>query len=349
MEYKVVTTLDKLIEIEQDYNSLLDRIENRQVFYEFAWLKNYILNYPDESLKDGNLCVVLGYQDKKFLVCCPFCMKKNILRFICTETNDYNTILVDSSENRFSVLKGVMKFISTHVLLKKIVLNTFYYSDVLLEVYIIMNYVIKCKSFLKIDSVAPFSLLQTESQKIIKGHISDNRRKLKKLSSEHKVFFEDTNILSEADLEFITQRKDEVFGVNIFTNKKSWKFFRELNNEMSEKFMVNRMFVDEKLVAIHFGFQDEKKVYYYIPCYDKAVSGVGQILLFHIIEKAKACGKECFDSLRGGELYKFNYCDRVASNFKLTVYSLTKKNRLCLFCYKVGRGMLEKLFLGESV
>lgn len=36
MEFKILKTLNELIEIESDYNDLLSRIEERQIFYEYA-------------------------------------------------------------------------------------------------------------------------------------------------------------------------------------------------------------------------------------------------------------------------------------------------------------------------
>ena len=139
MEFKILKTLNGLIEIESDYNDLLSRIEDRQVFYEFSWLKNYILYYPDSYAKDGSLCIVAGYQNKQLLILCPFCMRKEILSFICEEATDYNTILIDKSLNVYSALKDTVDFIKKNIMNRKICLQNFRQSDTLLNLYIILK------------------------------------------------------------------------------------------------------------------------------------------------------------------------------------------------------------------
>ncbi len=202
---------------------------------------------------------------------------------------------------------------------------------------------------MNVSATAPYSLIQTENYKFVKKQVNDIRRRQRILSEKQNILFEDTENMSVADLEFITKQKDASFGENIFTGQKSWKFFTELNKDIPEHFIVHRMCIDGKLAAIHFGFQSKDTVYYYIPCYDASFKGAGQILLLHIIEKAMADGKKCFDSLRGEESYKFNFCDRIAGNFTLTAFPLKKTNKLRLFFYRAGRFVLGKMLLGGSV
>lgn len=140
MEYKILKTINELIEIESDYTDLLSRIEERQVFYEFEWLKNYILYYPDSNAKDGSLCIVAGYQNKQLLILCPFCMRKETLSFICEEATDYNTILIDKSLNIYSALKDTVDFITKNTMLRRICLQNFRQSDVSINLYNILKY-----------------------------------------------------------------------------------------------------------------------------------------------------------------------------------------------------------------
>lgn len=349
MEFKILKTLNELMEIESDYTDLLSRIEERQVFYEYAWLKNYILYYPDSYAKDGSLCIVAGYQNKQLLILCPFCMRKETLSFICEEATDYNTILIDKSQNIYSLLKDMFDYISKNIAFKKLCLKNFRQTDVLLNTHVLLNNIGKYKSFMNLSATAPYSLIQTDAGKFVKGIVSAIHRRTRSIEKNAKILFESDSILSSIDLEFITKQKDVSFGENIFTGQKSWKFFTELNKDIPEHFIVHRMFIDGKLVAIHFGFQSADTISYFIPCYDANFKGAGQILLLHIIEKAMADGKKCFDSLRGEETYKFHFCDRIASNFTLTAFPLTKANKLRLFLYRAGRFVLGKILLGGSV
>ena len=245
MEFKILKTIDELIEIESDYNDLLSRIDDRQVFYEFAWLKNYILYYPDSYAKNDSLCIVVGYQNKKLVILCPFCMRKGTLSFICEEATDYNTILIDKSINIHSVLKDTVDFINKSITFRKICLQNFKQSDILLNLYIVLNYDGGgYKSFMNVSATAPYSLIQTENYKFVKKQVNDIRRRQRILSEKQNILFEDTENISVADLEFITKQKDASFGENIFTGQKSWKFFTELNKDISEHFIVHRMFIE---------------------------------------------------------------------------------------------------------
>lgn len=351
MDFKLITNIPQLMEIEADYKNLLERIEDRQVFYEFAWLKNYILHYPDRYAgKDGNLRMVTGWLGKTLVLVCPLCMRKNTLSFICEEATDYNTILIDAALNKYSAMKDVAAYIKETVSFKKMVLSNFRYSDILLNLYTVTNYNGGgYASFMKLYATAPYCNVKADSAKFVKKQVSDIRRRQKLLLAEHEVCFKDSDVITESDLEFITGIKDESFGDNIFTGKKSWEFFLHLSEEMKENIIVHRMYVDKKCAAIHLGFTDKEKVCYFIPAYDHAVKGAGLMLLLHIIEKEAADGKSVFDSLRGEESYKYTFCDRIASNFTLTVIPLTRLNKVRLFCYKAGKFVLGKLLLGGSV
>ncbi|WP_422121618.1 GNAT family N-acetyltransferase [Peribacillus frigoritolerans] len=80
--------------------------------------------------------------------------------------------------------------------------------------------------------------------------------------------------------------------------------------------------LDNECVAIHYGFKDDNKIYYYIPVYSKKMKknlSLGSILLYNIITYYKERGIKEFDFMRGNEAYKFDWTDAVSMNYDLTI------------------------------
>lgn len=346
MEYKIFKTVQELLEIEADYNDLLERIEDRQVFYEFAWLKNYILYYPDKAAKDGSLRIVAGYQNKKLLILCPFCLCKKTLRFICEEATDYNTILVDKTLNAHSALKELVAYMSENIAFRSIRLKEFRQSDVLRNFYVIMN-LENYKAFLQISSLSPYCVVPSDGGKFVKSELKKISKRTKKLLAEHTVNFEFTTTMTENDLAFVANIKNAAFGENIFSQNETWQFFLYMNRDLPTGFAIYKCFVDGELASLFFCFQDSEKIYSYCPIYSRKFSayGIGQIVRQHIMETMPASGKIIFDFLRGNEPHKFHFCDRIESNFTLTVIPLTRLTKVRLFCYRAGQFVLRKIFL----
>ncbi len=89
------------------------------------------------------------------------------------------------------------------------------------------------------------------------------------------------------------------------------------------------MNIDNQTVAIHFGFRDKNKFYYYMPSFDPEFrnKGVGMILLQSIIEHEKD-NVQVFDFLRGNEPYKFTWTDKLTFNYDIWAVSKNKNNFL---------------------
>ena len=73
--------------------------------------------------------------------------------------------------------------------------------------------------------------------------------------------------------------------------------------------------VNERIVAVFYGFAHQGTVYYYLSGYDPALEklSIGNIIVAHAIESAVRDGATTFDFLRGAEEYKYAWgaSDRV--------------------------------------
>jgi len=66
--------------------------------------------------------------------------------------------------------------------------------------------------------------------------------------------------------------------------------------------------VDERIVAVFYGFAHAGTVFYYLSGYDPELErlSIGTLLVAHAIEQAVRDGATTFDFLRGAEEYKYS-------------------------------------------
>jgi CelD/BcsL family acetyltransferase involved in cellulose biosynthesis len=84
--------------------------------------------------------------------------------------------------------------------------------------------------------------------------------------------------------------------------------------------------LDNKIIAAHFGFTWDRRIYYYKPCYDPSLSShsPGKVLLAYLIQDAITRGIQEVDFLYGLEDYKQDY----TSEIRRTSSFLIQKSRL---------------------
>jgi len=101
-------------------------------------------------------------------------------------------------------------------------------------------------------------------------------------------------------------------------------FHREVARCMlgAEALRMYALRVDDRIVAIFYGFAHHETVYYYLSGYDPALDkmSVGSVLVAHAIEQAVRGGAKTFDFLRGAEDYKYAWGaqDRMNKRRRLT-------------------------------
>jgi CelD/BcsL family acetyltransferase involved in cellulose biosynthesis len=67
--------------------------------------------------------------------------------------------------------------------------------------------------------------------------------------------------------------------------------------------------VNERIVAVFYGFGFGETVYYYLSGYDPALEklSIGTLIVAHAVDEAVAAGATTFDFLRGAEEYKYSW------------------------------------------
>lgn len=324
MNFKIIHNLEELSNIKEEWNFLISNIDQQEIFYTWEWSYEYIKKM-DYHLKDS-LRIVLAYEKNILIGIIPLLKDNKTLRFITNKTVDYNNIYIHKNYNKYIVIEKALEFIFNNENFCEIVLNNIPNSS---ELYIINDIVkskFNCFTLLEDSVITPKLVLKEENKlKYRSKQLKDIDRRKRKLEKEKDVQAFIGCGFDENIFNFIIENHSKKWAKSVLKNKNYLEFYLGIKDILPENIEMSKLEVDGKIVAAHFGFKDDKKVYYYIPIYDEEYSncGVGYILLKEIIDFYS--DKVEFDFLRGNENYKFNWCDNVGMNYNLYIFKENKK------------------------
>lgn len=337
LKFELINRIDGL---EDRWNQLISRMDEPEIFYKYEWVNNYV-KYHSHQIDP---CIVAGKTGNGELVCIfPFGYKKKVLSFITSEDTDYNSVFIDSSYNRYYITNKAIEFLLGSVEVKAVrLLNAKGNSELFLLQDILKNH--GFSTVLKDGAIAPYLLPSDPETKKQKKEFKDIERRERNLRAEHEVTFREDHELDEATIAFIQYHRRKKYGEN--SMDRAIDFYVHLTNDLKDETVVNKLCVDGKLAAVHFGFRFGSKFYYYIPIASEEYSkyGVGSLLLKHIIEENKDL---VFDSLRGNESYKFYWCDNTVMCFNLLAYRNDRGGLVPLFYEKLKNNVRIRSIFGK--
>jgi hypothetical protein len=171
----------------------------------------------------------------------------------------------------------------------------------------------------------------TPSIKYRHGHeeaktIANIKRRFKKIAETSTVTHINGGDISDDMLKKISQLHKLSYPSAAFNSKQTQQFYRALINDPTINQQVCLSYISHKkqIIAVHFGFIDANTFYYCVPTYDEKFAnyGPGQILLWKLIGMAEEKGILEFDFLRGSEAYKFDWANKINTNY--TVIGVTQ-------------------------
>lgn len=206
--------------------------------------------------------------------------------------------------------------------------------------------------------VCPYLKLDTNIDSILKQIKTGLRYDLK--SGEREL-----NKTGELNFKKITDQKNAINEIPVFlemlhrrgasvnrqrTTKKILEHKQIFNQYIENEVMWKNTFfcklcVDNIPVAYHFGFEYNRKIYWYIPTFniDYKKFSPGKIIIKKSIEYALANRFEEFDFLNGDEPYKFQWTTESRENFYLFITSDRLKSRILKHWFLQIRPFLKKL------
>lgn len=331
MSFEIVTTKERFMELQKDWNELLERSIDNQIFYRWEWYSSFIENLFNN---DSELSILLLWNNKKKLLAIAplkiipkkvMLKKYKLLTFILEEYVDYSSFMIDSNENEIRILKKIFKEIQNLENWDLMQLNNIsdkYGLNNTLS-YAIKNTTNFFSSYINVT--APYFHFQ--DMKSNKSQMSDVRRKEKKLNEKYSVNIKINDKFSEEIYNKLVEYHMSEYDGSIFHNQEVNSFYKNACLKLKDNLEMSYIKLNNSIVAIHFGFKDKNKFYYFIPKFDRKYSrdAVGIILLKNMVDHYSKSLME-FDTLRGEEVYKFNFADKISSNYSFLLASNSNKS-----------------------
>lgn len=331
MKFIIVDSIEKFKSIKYEWISLEKKIDDFQIFFSWDWVDSYINNVLDNGDK---LFIIMIYEKDRCIGIFPLKivekkvgMKKyKTLTDIYRYSVDYNDIFIDYRYNRYSLLKKLINFIQKHSN-EWDMIELQNWSSRSGTIYLIQDILSKIPELNLITEqhvITPYLDLSCIDNKAKLYNIKNIQRKERKLKKEFKV---DIKVNSKFNIEiwnaFIGFHKEN-WNDSMFNYNEVESFYKILARKMEEKECLEFSYItiDNECAAVHYGFKDDTKIYYYLPACSKKWKNkfsVGAILLYNIITYYKEKGINEFDFLRGNEEYKFDWTDTVFMNYNLTI------------------------------
>lgn len=345
MKFKKITTYLEFKALKEPWNELLENIDAPQIFYKWEWVDCYLQHY-DTSLQ-SKLNIILGYEKGEIIAVFPFVIKDNALCFITENTTDYNTIYVHKNYNKYNVLyKGLEYTLTDEIIKKAVFLNVPSTSELFVIFDAFRN--LKWNAYLEESVIVPcLSSGDKEETKYQKKQIKDIERRKRKLEKEHNVKVQISSSIENNVWNFMKKHHSKKYTNSIFDKSNVVEFYENLVNVLEGNLEISKLYVDDQLAAVHFGFKDEQKIYYYIPVYDDkyANKGVGIILLNEMINNYSK--KMEFDFLKGNEPYKYYWSDKMKMNFHLLAYKKGGFNSIARFLLEIKNIKFIRKIIGR--
>lgn len=331
MDIKIVDSVEKFNLIKEDWSNLEKRVDDFQIFYSWDWAESYINTVLDNGDKlfiimiyEKNICIgifPLKLVEKSFGL-----TKYKVLTDIYRYSVDYYDIYIDKKYNKYSILKKLMNFIEV---------NSKYWDIIELRclnsrngtIYLIEDIISKTPN-LKLETeqnvLTPYLNLIDIENKAKLGNIREIKRKERKLKKSFEVGIKVNDTFNFRVWNKFIEFHKYTWEESMFNYSEVENFYITLAKKMEKKGCLEFSYLtlNNECVAVHYGFKDNNKIYYYIPVYSKKINksfSVGSILLYNIITHYKEKGIKEFDFLRGNEAYKFDWTDTVSMNYNLTI------------------------------
>lgn len=127
---------------------------------------------------------------------------------------------------------------------------------------------------------------------------------------------------------------------SLFLNERNRDFFRELATTMGEKgwLLLSIVELNGQPLAIHYGFDYNRKVLWYKPSFDRAHAkhSPGLVLLRNLIGYAIEHGRDEFDFTIGDEPFKSRFTNRTRTTVKLQIFRDPARYFLALSKYALS-------------
>ena len=317
---KIIIKKDIDKELEQNWLKLQNNTEC-SVFQYVSWIKNWKKEISDADKNSVCLFVQIFYNE--ILICIlplqlisRFSFKT--LKVAGRPFNDYSDIVLD--KNYFDFMKQNSQFLFS-MILSHISTDMVYFENVPEKsnlYYLIKNYELQPHTY------GSYQLKYIKKNKLLSNKFeNDTLRQIKRLKNLGELEFKiiKNSICKNNFFSFFKLNKEkqlqETKNWNYFKNNNYLNFLKNIlfDDYHSE---ISVLYLNNKIIAGHFGLKIFERFYYLFPTYDKKLSkySPGNILLFYLIKNFFENGGKTFDLTTGDEKYKI----KISNNINKVLY-----------------------------
>jgi CelD/BcsL family acetyltransferase involved in cellulose biosynthesis len=326
---ELVTTLDAFEALKGPWNELVAGMECPEIFYLWEWNFYYFRHYREN---DRLLIVVVRHSSGRIAGIAPFCVR-DVRRFGCqarvvntivAEIGDYRNILIHSDYHRGQIVSAVLGCLRDRSSEWDVIdisqlcsrdPSTFHVVNVA-QAYTDWS--------VRVQTLTPVAVRNLKS-----GRVVENTRQLRQIRNRLKTLIKQgftvrvgCSDISQHWPAFASLHR-HAWRTSPLNTPHGRRFFEELTRSegMRDKMEFSFIEFQGRPVAMHFGFIDTRKVYFYMPAMDRAFrqERVGAALLSAIVDHYTKT-HDRFDFLRGMEDYKVWYTDGLDMNMRIVAY-----------------------------
>ena len=330
MEIEIIENLNGVHNLKLKWEELFRRAQPG-LFIHHSWTYE---NYRCFNVKDILLLAVYG-DKKKLIGIFPFAVETFRIKWLKFKTlvhggsavTDYSYFLIDPASNSRLMIKRVLEKLVEIQPGKWDIFKIDNLSDGDIISNLFRNMMLRTSYAgaisTEITPIIEYSHGYEEAKKV-----ANTKRRFKKIVDDSSITHKHGTDIDEQLLQDFSRLHKFSFPDSGFDMEKAQTFYKALINDASFNQHVCLSYIshEEKMIAAHFGFKDSRTFYYYVPTYDEKFSkyGPGQYLLWKLISLASEKKLLEFDFLRGSEKYKFNWTNKVNTNY--TVFGVAQNS-----------------------
>ncbi|MCA0303457.1 MAG: GNAT family N-acetyltransferase [Proteobacteria bacterium] len=325
----MVSTLEEFEALRPTWNGLVDEMEFPEIFYSWEWTYHYFQHYhPGDRLQ----IVLVRHSSGRLAGIAPLRVRETrrlgirvrVLETIVTDIADYQNILVHPDFHRGRVVGAVLSHLrqieSTWDILDLSQLNS---RDP--TTFHVLNVAQAHMEW----SVRSQMLTPVAVRNLRSGRMTEKKRQVRQIANRLETLQAEGYVVSIGNRDIdawwpkFSSLHRHAWRESPLNTPHGRRFFEALIHApgMRDKVELSSVEFEGRTVAMHFGFVDRRKVYYYMPAMDRSFrqERVGAVLLYAIVEHYRGNHEE-IDFLRGMEEYKNWYTDDLDMNMRIVVY-----------------------------
>ena len=326
---EVVTSLDAFEALRGPWNELVQNMEHPEIFYFWEWNFHYFRRYREN---DRLIIVIVRHSSGRIAGIAPLCIRMvrrfglaaRIIHTIVTEIGDYQNILVHAADHRGQVVSAMFECLRKFGRQWDVVDFSQFCSRDSTTFHVVNVAQAFSDWSVRVQTLTPVAVRNLKV-----GRVVENRRQLRQIRNRRRTL-EKRGFTLRIGIEEI----DKYWPAFMSLHRHAWRssplntehgrtFFQELidSEGMIGRIEFSLLEFQGRPVAMHFGFVDAHKVYFYMPAMDRAFrqERVGAVLLSAIVDHY-AKTHDVFDFLRGMEDYKVWYTDGLDMNLRIVAY-----------------------------